>query len=119
METDPISFGNRVRERRLELRLSQTKLARAIGKSQQTITYIEAGKPKKGPEAYVYSLCMALQTSPEWLLTGQGPRSTGIYYLPTPELAEKYDALPVEGKVVVTQVVEEQESSEEPEKKSG
>lgn len=59
---------DRVKERRLELRLSQGDLAKAVGVTQQAIQQIEDGKtarPRKLKE-----LAEALQCTSEWLLGG-------------------------------------------------
>jgi transcriptional regulator with XRE-family HTH domain len=44
-------FNNRIRERRTELGLSQTKLACQIGMAESTLSNIELGKWKPWPKA--------------------------------------------------------------------
>ncbi len=44
-------FKNRIRERRQELGLSQSKLARLVGMAESTLSNIELGKWKPYPKA--------------------------------------------------------------------
>ena len=44
-------FNNRIRERRTELGLSQTKLACRIGMAESTLSNLELGKWKPWPKA--------------------------------------------------------------------
>jgi transcriptional regulator with XRE-family HTH domain len=44
-------FKNRIRERRRELGLSQTKLACSIGMAESTLSNLELGKWKPWPKA--------------------------------------------------------------------
>lgn len=62
------SFGERVRQRRLELGLSQEELGKRTNLSQQAITKIE--KRNNGSK-YITKLASALNVSPEWLETGE------------------------------------------------
>ena len=69
---DPIAFGKRVRQRRLELGLSQPRLGKIVGMSQQGILSIEKGKSKKPRN--MYELVEALVTTREWLCWEEGDR---------------------------------------------
>ena len=58
--------GNRIRERRLELGLSQGKLARAIGTDQSKVSHWEAGHCE--PKVFnALLLAKALGTTVEYL----------------------------------------------------
>jgi len=57
-------FKNRIRERRQELGLSQTKLACLIGMAESTLSNLELGKWKPWPKAR-RDLAKALGTSEE------------------------------------------------------
>lgn len=67
------TFGDRVRERRTELKLSQKALAKASGISQSTVAQIEGGRNKGTTE--IISLARALSVHPEWLQNGRGSKS--------------------------------------------
>jgi transcriptional regulator with XRE-family HTH domain len=64
------SLGDRLKEKREELGLSQGELAKRAGVSQGTIGNLEAGI-RKTARALV-SIAKALGVSPEWLQTGHG-----------------------------------------------
>lgn len=64
------NFGQRVRERREELRMSQEDLARAAGISQSTVAQIEGGR-NKGTK-HILGLGKALGVRAEWLQGGRG-----------------------------------------------
>ena len=68
---DMSTFASRVRSRRKELGLSQAELAKRGKLSQTTISDIERGRNDASRE--IVELAVALQCSPEWLKTGQGP----------------------------------------------
>ena len=57
-------FKNHIRERRMELGLSQTKLACLIGMAESTLSNLELGKWKPWPKAR-RDLAKALGTSEE------------------------------------------------------
>lgn len=60
----------RVKERREALGLSQSELARRIGKRPQTIQALESGVV--GRPGYIVDLARILDVSPEWLQYGNG-----------------------------------------------
>jgi len=68
-------FGQRVKERRIELNLTQVALANLVGIHQSTIQRIEKGTHKRGT-AYSIDLALALKVSPEWLVKGKDDSST-------------------------------------------
>ena len=61
-------LGDRCRQRRLELDLSQAELGRMCGVEQQAIGALEAGKTRR--PKFLHELSKALGTPVEWL-TGQ------------------------------------------------
>jgi SOS-response transcriptional repressor LexA len=65
------TFANRVRSRRKALGLSQSELAKRCGLSQVTISDIERERNDASRE--IVGLARALQCTPEWLATGEGP----------------------------------------------
>lgn len=65
------SFGDRIKQRRLELKLSQHELAKRAKVSQGTIAQIETGLSQSS--AKIIDLATALNVSPEWLLYGRNP----------------------------------------------
>lgn len=65
-----VTFGERVKARRKELRLTQQELARKSGLSQTTISDIERGRNDGSRD--IVPLAKALGKSPEWVLTGRG-----------------------------------------------
>ena len=66
------TFGQRVREARLEARLTQAALAKAAGMKQPTIAEIEAGDYKESKR--INALARALKVNPDWLETGKAPK---------------------------------------------
>lgn len=65
------SFGDRIKQRRLELKLSQHELGKRAKVSQGTIAQIETGLSQSS--AKIIDLATALNVSPEWLLYGRNP----------------------------------------------
>lgn len=68
------SFAERVKERRTELALSQSALAKRAKVSQGTIAQIELGLSQGSGK--IVDLALALGVSPEWLLYGKNPPQT-------------------------------------------
>lgn len=65
--TDTQSLGSRLRERRLELGLSQKRLSDCSGVDRAVICRIEKGNTKTPSFATVYNICSALRLSMQWL----------------------------------------------------
>lgn len=66
------TYGERVRERREEIGMTQAQLARAIGaKFPSTIGNIEN---RSGESRFTIELAKALNVRPEWLKTGKEPK---------------------------------------------
>jgi transcriptional regulator with XRE-family HTH domain len=101
---DPKKFGERVKELRTELGMSQAGLGKASGFSQSNIGWIEAGSGKD-PKKQALALADALGSSPEWLLHGTGARQTGIRPLTKEQLSAIYDNLPLSVRLAITETV--------------
>lgn len=63
-----MNLSDRVKQRRLELGMTQTELAEMIGTTQQGIVSIESGRTKRPRN--LLELSKALQTDPNWLMNG-------------------------------------------------
>jgi transcriptional regulator with XRE-family HTH domain len=66
------TIGQRVRAVRLEKKLSQAKLGKAVGVSQQAIGQLETGDTRE--TALIAKIAKELGVSAYWLDTGLGPR---------------------------------------------
>jgi transcriptional regulator with XRE-family HTH domain len=62
---------DRIRSRRVQLDITQQTLAKRLGVSRVSVTKWESGTTKPDGEN-LHQLAMALQTTPEWILYGQG-----------------------------------------------
>lgn len=77
-----IDFGNRVREKRLELGMSQLELAQKIGyKDKSSVAKIESGD-RDLPRSKIVEIASALSVTPQYLLGWEEP--AGIMPLPKP-----------------------------------
>lgn len=103
-EVDSKAFGRRVLSRRKELGIGQTKLGELSGYSQSNIGWIEQGKAKD-PKKQVLNLTDPLQTTVDWLLWEEGPKSTGPQPLSKSQLSDVYDDLPLEIRMAITEAV--------------
>lgn len=63
-------MGNRIYDRRKQLRLTQESLAEAAGITPQTVSAAELGKKALRPENII-NICAALDISPDYLLLGR------------------------------------------------
>lgn len=63
-------MGNRIYDRRKQLRLTQESLAEAAGITPQTVSAAELGKKALRPENII-NICSALDISPDYLLLGK------------------------------------------------
>lgn len=83
---DMESIGNRILERRKELRLTQTDIYNKCGIATGALSKIENGV--RTPSCIIfYNLACALNCSMDWLMTGNSAQSHNI------ELCEKEDKL--------------------------
>ena len=72
METDMVSIGKRIKERRKELRLTQTDIKRECGISSGALSEIENGN--RTPSVITFHmLAQVLDCSMDWLTTGTSP----------------------------------------------
>lgn len=71
-----MSFNERVRQRRLELGLSQAELGRLAGVPQSTIGQIENGRNKSSTK--ILELANALRTTVEYLVNGEKSGARGV-----------------------------------------
>jgi DNA-binding XRE family transcriptional regulator len=117
-QADSAGFGRRVRERRLELEMSQAELGKAAGYSQQNIVTIESGRVKR-PQRAASEIAVALQTTREWLLWAEGPKDSGPQYFGLQKLVEKYKELPAPAKEAVTQLIENSSGSKPARRRTG
>jgi len=101
-EANPIAFGNRVRERRNELGLSQDALADRSGYSQSNIGWVEKGQAKR-PHIQAQALAEALWTTSDWLLWEKGPKDSGPPILSAEEFAATYNLLSIEARAALSQ----------------
>lgn len=68
-------MNDRIRSRRLQLDITQQSLAKRLGVSRVSVTKWESGTTKPDGEN-LHQLALALGTTPEWLLYGQGDNVT-------------------------------------------
>ncbi len=71
------TVGERLREVRAELDLSQTKLGEAVGVTQSTIAAYEADE-RRPPLPFLLALEHQFRVNHEWVLDGTGGRLTGV-----------------------------------------
>lgn len=72
------TWNQRLKEAREALKISQADFARRVGVRQPTVYEWEEGTTKslKGPN--LLKVATALETTPEWLLTGKGARARNV-----------------------------------------
>lgn len=68
----PMALGARIKERRIELQLTQQELARKAGIAQSTLSALEKGKAEKSRD--LVSIAQALKTNAFYLSTGKGDK---------------------------------------------
>lgn len=63
-----MTIGDRIKQRRIEMNMSQEELAQKIGyKDRSTISYIESGG-NNFPIAKIQTIADALNTTPQWIM---------------------------------------------------
>lgn len=65
-------IGQRIRKLRLERKLTQGQLAKAIGITQGSLTQLETGKSKSPASTTLTELARVFEVDPDWLMTGKG-----------------------------------------------
>lgn len=68
------SFGQRVKDRREELDITQERLAYLVGITRVGITKIELDQTKNARANTLLAIARALHCDPEWLLTGKASK---------------------------------------------
>ena len=85
-------IGERIKELRKALGLTQTKFGDRIGLKQNSVALIETGRPTS--DQTIFAICREFRVNEEWLRTGAGEM-----FVPSPasivdELAEEYHLCP-------------------------
>ena len=68
-----MTTGERLKFARTQRKISQQRLADAIGTSRTVITNIEGDKNKINRSTSIDSICRVLKINKAWLLDGEGP----------------------------------------------
>jgi len=66
--------GDRLRQARIDAGLNQSQLARKAGVTPSAISQIESGASKRPSSDNLLPLAKALGVTPEWLISGKGPK---------------------------------------------
>lgn len=95
-------IGERIKELRKALGLTQTKFGDRIGLKQNSVALIETGRPTS--DQTIFAICREFRVNEEWLRTGAGDM-----FVPTPasiveQLAEEYHLCP-EAKAMVEKFI--------------
>ncbi|ODN41139.1 helix-turn-helix domain-containing protein [Piscirickettsia litoralis] len=69
-----VYFGQRVKELRIEYKMTQTELGKKVGVVRSAVSSWERGTAKTVTPEHLFSLAKALFVSPEWLALGEGPK---------------------------------------------
>ena len=85
-------IGERIKELRKALSLTQTAFGERIGLKQNSVALIEAGRATS--DQTIFAICREFRVNEEWLRTGEGEM-----FVPSPasivdELAEEYHLCP-------------------------
>ncbi|HGB4309959.1 TPA: helix-turn-helix domain-containing protein [Salmonella enterica subsp. enterica serovar Thompson] len=68
------TLSSRIKQKRIELNLTQAQLAELSGTKQQTIQQVESGLTKR--PRFLVELAQALNVNPLWLLYGNRKKSS-------------------------------------------
>ena len=93
MDIDMISVGQRIKDRRKELNLTQTDVYHQTGIASGALSQIENGS--RSPSIMIfYKLAVALDCSTDWLLTGKSTDSNNSVFSESEEnIIEMYREL--------------------------
>lgn len=69
------TIGDRIRQTRESLKMTQEQLGKAAGISASAISQIETGASKSTHVENIFPIARALRKNPEWLITGKGPEA--------------------------------------------
>ncbi len=106
MDISMDSIGNRIRERRKELRLTQTDMHRECGITSGALSQIENGSRVPSAIAF-YSISQALSCSMEYLMTGKSSDMKSYKISGNEEeLLEGFRELPEEDKEELLEILQ-------------
>lgn len=106
MDIDMISIGNRIKNRRKELNLTQIDIKRECGISSGALSEMENGNRTPSVITF-YSLCQALNCSIDWLVTGISPNTEPYNISPCEELLlNGFRELPEEDQSELIEILE-------------
>ena len=106
---DNIGLGERVKEIRKELKLTQEEFGSKIGVQNHVIYNLEAGRNKTVNEPMLISLCAQYGINKDWLFYGKGNKYVRTKESLIDELTQKYN-LNVFGKQIIQTFLEMSES---------
>lgn len=78
--TPEMGIGRKIKERREELGIGVSALARQVGLSRQTLYDLE--REKQTSTTKLHLLCKALGLNPDWVESNRGPRLTPMSGIP-------------------------------------
>lgn len=106
MDISMDSIGNRIRERRKELKLTQTDMHRECGITSGALSQIENGNRVPSAIAF-YSISKALNCSMEYLMTGASPETKNIKISGNEKkLLDDFQELPEEDQEELLEILE-------------
>ena len=105
MDIDMISVGQRIKDRRKELNLTQTDVYHQTGIASGALSQIENGS--RSPSIMIfYKLAVALDCSTDWLLTGKSSDSKNCIFSESEEsIIEMYRELSDDDKDEVFEIL--------------
>ena len=85
-----MSSGERIKEAREDLRISQPELAKRVRVTKSAVSQWENGSTKELKAEHLVAVAKALNVSPDWLATGRGPkeRNQDIDQGPEPKVSQ-------------------------------
>lgn len=106
MDISMDSIGNRIRERRKELRLTQTDMHRECGITSGALSQIENGSRVPSAIAF-YSISQALNCSMEYLMTGKSSETKNAEIFGNEKkLLDGFQKLPEEDQEELLEILE-------------
>lgn len=94
-----VDMGKRIADRRKTMGITQEKLAEQMGVSIQMISNMERGRKAVRPENLA-SLCKALNTSADYILTGE------FFSKETDKICNKINKLSEENTKILDQIID-------------
>ncbi|HKI61823.1 MAG TPA: helix-turn-helix transcriptional regulator [Mariprofundaceae bacterium] len=82
-----MTFGERLKSRRIQINETQQSLAEKVGMTKASISGLELGSSKKPSSENLLPLARALGVNPEWLITGKGQMQSDSVREPSAEYA--------------------------------